>query len=109
MTPSPTKRPGWYHYRKVQGTCLACGEPAIANVRFRGKKVRACNRCSSRVRQGGHFLGPWRKRRERYERRYALAQRLHAGGRSLRSISKRLGVSYSLVCKWFSGTRGTMP
>lgn len=52
---------------------------------------------------------PLRGGREQYAAKYEEALRLHAAGKSIRTIAAELGVSYSAAYHWIKGLRAPAP
>lgn len=84
----------------LTGSC-ACGSRELrARVTYRGKLRVACNRCATRVRDGGDFLEPYFTVRNRKEKIQPRVLRMVEAGKSSVEIAKAEGISARTVRRW---------
>lgn len=89
----------------VSGKCYSpgCSGDAITRLKWRGKWVQGCNRCASRVRQGGQFEGAYVTARLRKDKLLPRVLALRRMGKTHLEIGSKLGLSGSTARKWLQG------
>lgn len=87
----------------IDGACTACGTKAITRLKWKGRWVFGCNRCASRVRQGGVFEAPYKSVRDRRAKLIPKMAKLREQGKTYAQIARRYDVSGAFVRKWLVG------